>query len=371
MNTSHLFDFLSRVEEGGRSPKTKKVFIMSNITLIGIDIAKDVFQLCGLNRANKVQFNKSVKRNRLLQTIQEYPSAVLAIEACSSSHYWARLFRDSGFVVRLIPAQFVKSFTRGNKNDALDALAIAECALRPNLNPVQIKTLEQQDYQTLLRIRSRQKELRTATINQVRGTLAEYGIVLSRTVSAFRKGIPGVLEDRENELTPIARSAIEALYVEYQHYTDRISALDTELEQIARNHPIMTKLLRLRGIGPITAVALYASLGCGQQFRNARQLAAWIGLVPKQFGTGGKVKLGSMSKRGNQYLRVLLIHGARTVMNWMKDKVDGLSLWIKQLVERRGKHKAMVAVANKTARMVWVVLNRGIENVPPYYLSSV
>ena len=343
---------------------------MSNITVIGIDLAKNVFQLCGLNRANKVQFNKSVRRDRLLGEIRQHPNTIISMEACGSSHHWARVFSEEGHTVRLIPAQFVKSFCRGNKNDANDALAIAECALRPNLHLVQVKTIEQQDYQTLLRIRARQKELRTAIINQARGLLAEYGIILPKTVAAFKNGLPNVLGDSENGLSMIARHELQMLYTDYQACTVRISQLDDKLDGIACDHPVIQSLTRIRGIGPITAVAIFSCIGSGHQFQNARQLAAWIGLVPKQNGTGGKIRLGAISKRGNQYLRLLLIHGARTVMNWMKDKVDSLSLWAKQLSQRRGKHKAMVAVANKTARMVWVALNKGIEALPRHYLSA-
>lgn len=343
---------------------------MSNINVIGIDLAKNIFQLCGLNQANKVQFNRAVKRGRLIDTIRQFPNSIIAMEACGSAHHWARVFSTLGYTVRLIPAQHVKSFCRGNKNDSNDALAIAECALRPNLHLVQIKTVEQQDYQTLLRIRARQKELRTAVINQTRGLLAEYGIVLPKTVAAFKNGIPDVLEDSENGLSSIARNALRLLYADYQAITNKLTLLDDQLDGIAKAHPVINSLTRIRGIGPITAVAIFACIGSGCQFKNARQLAAWIGLVPKHSGTGGKVRLGSMSKRGNQYLRLLLIHGARTVMNWMKEKTDSLSLWARQLIQRRGKHKAMVAVANKTARMVWVVLRKGIDALPPHYLSA-
>lgn len=344
---------------------------MSNITVLGIDLAKEVFQVCGLNKANKSQFNRSLKRRELLSFVINHPDATVAMEACSSAHHWGRLFSEHGLKVKLVPAQFVKSFARGNKSDALDALAIAEASQRPNLNVVQIKTIEQQDYQTLLRVRSRLKEMRTAAINQARGTLAEYGVILPKSVAAFKRGIPLLLEDHESDLSPIIRSVICSLYDDYQTITLRIDELDKQIAAIAANHPAIKPLLKLRGIGPITAVAVYASVGNASHFRNGRQLAAWIGLVPKQHGTGGVTRLGGISKRGNQYLRMLLIHGARTVMNWMKNKADYLSIWTKQLVERRGKHKAMVALANKSARMIWVVLNKGVENTPAYYTTTV
>ena len=343
---------------------------MSNITVLGIDIAKDVFQLCGLNQANKVQFNQSVKRRYLLQTVLRYEGAVIAMEACGSAHYWGRLFRDHGYKVLLIPAQFVKSFSRGNKTDALDALAIAESSSRPGLHCVPIKTEEQQDYQALLRYRARQQSLAISAMNQARGILSEYGVVFPKGVAWFKKRIPEILEETGNGLTPTVRPMIQSLYEEYHLYADRIARIDRELKQRVSAHGVMGQLCRLRGIGPITAVTLFSSIGTGHQFNDARQLSAWIGLVPRQYGTGGKVKLGSVTKRGNPYLRALMIHGARSVMTWMKKKVDGLSLWAKQLVDRRGKHKTIVAVANKTARMVWVVLHRGIDKVPAHYLSA-
>ena len=319
---------------------------MDNINVLGIDLAKDVFQLCGLSHSNNVTFNKAVRRCNLLGAVLQHSGATVAMEACGSAHHWARLFESHGFEVVLVPAQFVKGFTRGNKNDAKDALAIAESALRPELHPVQMKSLEQQDYQTLLRYRSRQIELQVSTSNQTRGILAEYGVVFPKSNAAFTRSVPDLLADGDNGLTPIVRNTIHALFSEFLLYQERITNLDKELAQIVRLHPTIRSLTRLRGIGPITAIALFASIGNGHHFKNGRQLSAWIGLVPKQFGTGGNTRLGEISKRGNQYLRTLLIHGARTVMNWVKEKTDGFSLWTKQLVARRGKHKAIVAIAN-------------------------
>jgi transposase len=344
---------------------------MNNITTLGIDLAKSVFQLCGLNQANKVKFNRLVTRAKLIRAVKEHPHALIAMEACGSSHYWARTFMEMGYQVRLIPAQHVKAFCKGNKSDLNDALAIAESAHRPNIYDVSPKTIEQQDIQTLLRIRSRCKELRKGTINQVRGLLAEYGIVLPKTIIQFDRCIPGILEDAENGLTSIARGALNELYQEHRMITKKIVAYDQQLKQMAQQHSVAKQLMRIRGIGPTTSLTLFACIGNGHQFKNARQLAAWIGLVPRHFGSGGKAKLGPISKRGNTYLRTLLIHGARTVMNWMKNKHDSFSIWGMAVMNRRGKHKAIVAVANKTARMIWVLLNKGIDAVPKQHLSAV
>jgi len=343
---------------------------MSHITLIGIDIAKTVFQVCGLNQANKKQFNKQVRRKQLIDEVRQHPNAVIAMEACATSHYWARIFLNMGLTVRLIPAQHVKAFVRGNKNDANDALAIAEAALRPSLHAVPVKTLEQQDIQTLLRIRTRFKQARMINANQLRGLLAEYGLTMTVGINNIPKELPLILEDADNGLTVIARQALHKLLSEHIRLTDEISTLEKQLKSIADQHESAIALMHLRGIGPISALALYASIGNGSQFKNARQLSAWLGLVPQHYGTGGKVKLSGVSKRGNTQLRVLMIHGARTVHNWASRRDDQLSEWVKSISERRGKHKAIVALANKTARMVWVVLNKGVDALPPHYLST-
>lgn len=343
---------------------------MTHVTTLGIDLAKSVFQVCGLNRSRKIIFNKQLKRANLIDEVRKHPNAVIAMEACGSSHHWARTFAELGFNVRLIPAQHVKAFVRGNKNDANDALAIAESVFRPELHDVQVKTLEQQDIQTLLRIRSRYKDARRSNANQLRGLLSEYGLVMQAGIASITKELPFILEDADNKLTVIARQAMAQLLREHKHLTQEIDALDTQVKAMAYHHATAKDLMCLRGIGPVSALALFASIGSGSQFKNARQLSAWLGLVPKQHGTGGKVQLGSISKRGNVQLRVLLIHGARTVLNWADRRDDELSQWAKSVTQRRGKHKAVVAVANKTARMVWVVLNKGVEALPPHYLSA-
>ncbi len=342
---------------------------MSNVTTLGIDLAKSVFQLCGLNQARKVVFNKKVTRANLISQVRQYPDALIAMEACGSAHHWARTFAAMGYTVRLLPTQHVKALSRGNKSDAHDALAIAETVFRPNIHAVAPKTLEQQDVQVLLRIRLRHKDLRKGNVNQIRGLLSEYGLVMPKTIVQFERHVPSILEDAENGLTFIARTALNELYQEHCRLSKKIQQAELDLKKIAQSNPVAVQLMQLRGIGAITSLALYACIGTGEQFKNARQLSAWLGLVPKQHGTGGITRLGSISKRGNAYLRVLLIHGARSVMNWMKAKDDDLSLWVKKLVQRRGKHKAMVALANKTARMIWVVLHRGVDALPRQHLS--
>lgn len=343
---------------------------MTNVTTISIDLAKSVFQVCGLNKANKKVFNKQVKRKDLIHEIRQHPNALIAMEACGTSHHWARTFSNMGFTVRLIPAQHVKAFVRGNKNDTNDALAIAEAVSRPNLHYVQMKTLEQQDIQTLLRIRSRYKDARRTNAHQLRGLLSEYGLIMSTGITNIPKELPFILEDAENGLTPISRQAIANLLHEHQRLTGQIKNLETQLNDIAQKHETAIALMHLRGIGPISSLALFASIGNARQFKNARQLSAWLGLVPQHHGSGGKNHLSGISKRGNVELRTLMIHGARTVHNWASRRDDQLSHWVKSIAERRGKHKATVALANKTARMVWVVLNKGVSALPPHYLAT-
>lgn len=343
---------------------------MSNITTIGIDLAKSVFQICGLNQVHKVIFNKQVKRARLLDEIRKYPNAVIAMEACGSAHYWSRTLSAMGYRVRLIPAQHVKALVRGNKNDAADALAIAEAVFRPNIHDVEPKTLEQQDIQLLLRIRSTIKDQRKQNACQLRSLLSEYGVIFTVGIANIDKAVPDILEDADNGLTPIARKALYEQFLTHQALSKKVNEADKQLAMMASRHEVAKQLMKLRGIGAITALALYACIGKGQQFKNARQLSAWLGLVPRQYGTGGVTHLGGISKRGNCYLRTLLIHGARTVFNWAKKKDDELANWSKSVALRRGKHKAIVALANKTARMVWVVLHNGVSALPEHYVSA-
>lgn len=343
---------------------------MDNITIIGVDLAKHSFQVCALNRANKVVFNKAITRHKLMAFLLQYPNATIVMEACASAHHWSRELMQCGLRTQLLPAQHVASMLRGNKNDANDALAIAEASRRPNLHAVQTKTLEQQDIQLLLRIRSKTKDQRKDNVNQIRGFLAEYGIIIPKGLSHIGYELPFILEDAENRLTPIARAALSDLLTQHYLLTDKIKQYDQRLTVMAQQHPIASLLLRVRGIGPITALAIFASIGKGIQFKNARQLSAWLGLVPAHSGTGGVLKLRGMSKRGNVYLRTLLIHGARTVMNWASRRDDTLSLWSQSVSNRCGRHKAIVAVANKTARMVWVVLHKGVDALPKHYLSA-
>lgn len=324
--------------------------------VISIDIAKNVFQVCGLNSHNKVAFNKKIVRSKLLETISQLECDYVAMEACYASNPWGRAILSLGFVVKLIPPHQVKPFLVGNKNDHNDAIAIAEASLRPTARFVPVKTLDQQDIQSLDRIRERLMKHRTATINQLRGLLSEYGIITKVGAKNLLKEIPFILEDASNSLTVIARDFIHLLYLEIIAMNQKILENETTSESILKDNPNYQRLKTVRGIGPVTAGALIASVNNAKQFKNGRSMAAWVGLTPSQHSSGDTNVMGGMTKRGNAQLRKLFIHGARAVMNWCTNKTDKLSLWIKNLLLRMHPCKAIVAVANKIARIAWAVL---------------
>lgn len=326
---------------------------------IGIDLAKSVFQLHGVDSHEQPQLQKKVKRKDLLNTLRQIPPCIIAMEACGSSHYWAREFTKLGHDVRIISAQFVKPYLKGGKNDANDAEAICEAASRPTMRYVAIKTAEQQAVQSLHRIRSRLIRARTALVNEIRGLLLEFGICSGvKGVPACRRLIGEVLEDGENDLPSMMRQLLAQLNQELHQQDEHIAKLDLEIKQQCNNDERAKRIMALEGLGPISATALLSAIGDARQFKSGRDLSAWLGLVPRQHSSGGKEKLGGITKRGDVYLRTLLIHGARSVINALKNKTDRKSLWIKRLIERRNKNVATVALANKNARIIWAMLTR-------------
>jgi len=281
------------------------------------------------------------------------------MEACGGANYWAREIGGLGHEVKLIAPQYVKPYVKGNKNDYNDAQAIAEAAQRPTMRFVPIKSVEQQDIQNLHRQRERIKKARTALVNQIRGLLAEYGIVINQGVGAVRKGLPDLLEDAENGLTMRSRELFADLLEELHLLDERFKRSEKAIEASNQGNEVCQRLGEILGVGPITASAVYAAAGDGKDFVNGRHFSAWIGLVPGQHSTGGKSMLLGISKRGNAYLRTLFIHGARAVLRHSATKTDRFSVWAQALLERRGFNKACVAVANKMARMAWVIMARG------------
>jgi transposase len=329
------------------------------IKLLGIDLAKNVFQLCALNQANKVLFNRTVRRAQLHSSVARLEPTTIAMEACSSAHYWGRAFEAMGHQVRLVPAQHVTPFVRGGKSDARDALAICEAAQRPGLHPVPIKSIEQQDIQLLHRLRQRQVQHSTALANQIRSLGREYGVLFPTGIKSLISHLPETLEDGSNELSPVARYALADQHRCLIDVRQAIANFQHQIEQLAGHHPAYLNLLPVPGIGPLIASAYIAAIGNGRQFKCGRQVSAWLGLVPRQYGTGGKIQLKNISKNGDRYLRTLMIHGARAVITrGLKNRPD-LAQWVQPIIDRQGFNKAVVAMANKLARISWVIVTTG------------
>lgn len=335
-----------------------------NVTLIGIDLAKSVFQVCAVNQVGKRVFNRAVRRHRLLPLLAQHPQAVIAMEACGGSNYWGRELEQRGHVVRLIPPRHVKPFVKGNKNDRNDAFAITEAARRPHLRCVRPRSLAQTDLIQVHRVLDRQVRQRTALINQIRGFLREYGLVVARGKGRLWSALPGLLEAADNGLTPAARELLAGLHREWAALEESIQRLQRAIRAQARTHEAAGRLMAIRGVGERTATALVAHAGNGQGYCNGRHFAANLGLVPREYSSGGQQKLGKISKRGNRYLRRLLIQGAWSVVRYAERSDDRLSRWVCKLIERRGRYKAVVAVANKLARISWSMLYHNTEYQP-------
>jgi transposase len=329
---------------------------MAQVSVLGIDLAKQVFHVVAMDDIGTIVWRKRVARSGLMPLIAQLPPVVIGMEACGGAHYWARRFREHGHVVKLMAPQFVKPYVKSNKHDMADAEAIAEAVTRPTMRFVPIKDLAQQDFQALHRVRERLMKARTALINEIRGLLSEYGIVLPQGVTKFRQGLLPVLEQEQGKLTALSRAIFEQLYAEWRALEERLAYYNEQLESICQAHPVCQRLLTIPGIGPLTATALVAAVNDATHFKNGRQLAAWLGLVPRQHSTGGKPHLLGISKRGDGYLRKLLVHGARATLRWTKLKHDRSSQWVHALIARRGTNRAVVALANKNARIAWVLL---------------
>lgn len=330
-----------------------------NITTIGLDIAKSIFHLYAINRVGRLIKKKQLKRHQLLKHLASLESCLVVMEACGGANYWAREIKALGHEVKLISPQYVKPYVKGNKNDYNDAQAIAEAAQRPSMRFVPIKSVEQQDVQNFHRQRERIKKERNALVNQIRGLLAEYGIVINKGVAAVRRELPRILEDAENGLNTLSRELFAELQDELHALEERFVQCDRRIKSLNQGNAVCQRLEGILGIGSITASATYAAAGDGKEFNNGRHYSAWLGLVPGQHSTGGKPVLLGISKRGNRYLRTLYIHGARAVLRHSASKQDRFSLWAQQVLARRGYNKACVAVANKIARMAWVIMAKG------------
>lgn len=339
------------------------------LTTIGIDLAKNVFQIHGTDDAGRAVLKKQLKRGQMLAFFANLTPCRIGMEACGSGHYWARKLQALGHAVRLIAPQYVKPFVKRNKSDAADAAAIREAMTRPDMPTVAIKSAEQQAILSVHRAREGFVKARTAQANQIRGLLAEYGIVLPQGIGHLVGRLPEIIEDGENDLPGSFRRLVQRLLDHLKELDRQVSELEAEIQHWHRQNPASQKLAQVPGIGPLTASALVASIGDAGNFKNGRQLAAWLGIVPRQHSTGGKPTLLGISKRGDIYLRTLLIHGARAVIRVHERRQDA-DPWLRNLLCRRHKNVAAVALANKNARTVWALLAHDREYEIGYGLAA-
>lgn len=340
------------------------------ITTIGIDLAKNVVQVHGVDERGKTVLNKQLKREQVMAFFANLQRCLLGMEACGSAHYWARKLENLGHTVKLIAPQFVKAYVKTNKNDAADAEAICEAVGRPNMRFVAIKRGEQQAVLALHRARQGFVKARTAQANQIRGLLIEYGIVIPQGISYITKRLPGILEDAENDLPGVFRQLMQRLGEHLKELDRQVGELEVQIQLWHRQNDASRRLAQIPGIGPITASALVASIGDANSFENGRQLAAWLGLVPRQHSSGGKSTLLGISKRGDSYLRMLLVHGARSVIRVAEGKPGYAESWLARLIRRRNLNVVAVALANKNARIIWALLKHERDYQPGYQSSA-
>ncbi|ABF39350.1 transposase IS116/IS110/IS902 [Candidatus Koribacter versatilis Ellin345] len=329
------------------------------IVAVGIDLGKTVFHLVAMGERNRVLVRRKFSRQQLLAYTANLEPTLIGTEACAGAHFLATALCAQGHDVRLMAAQFVKPYRKSNKSDFLDAETIADAVQKENMRFVPVKTDEQLDLQAMHRVRTRLVQRRTALINEIRGFLLERGIIFPAKPIHLRKQLPGVLEDATQNLTPRLRWLLSELAEEWKELEARIIAISDAIERISTSDPLCQRLRQIPGFGPLVSTATVAAIGNGSSFRKGRDFAAWLGVVPRQYSTGGKTALYGMSKRGNRYLRQLLIHGARAVLIRVKYDTAGLGQWIHKLAERAPRNKVIVAIANKLARIAWAVLAKG------------
>jgi transposase len=340
------------------------------ITTIGLDLAKALFQVHGVDERGKVVARKQLKRAEMKVYFANLEPCLIGMEACGSSHHWARKLKGYGHTVKLMAPQFVKPYVKTNKNDMADAEAICEAVSRPNMRFVAIKTVEQQAILSVHRARQGFVKARTAQGNQIRGLLSEFGIVIPQGIRSIMKQIPEILEDGENGLPGTMRNLIDRLTENLKEMDRQARELEAQIQLWHRENEDSRKLAEIPGLGPITASAIVATVGDAREFKNGRQLAAWLGLVPKQHSSGGKQTLLGISKRGDSYLRTLMIHGARSVIRFAENKAQPES-WLRKVMARRNKNVAAVALANKNARIVWALLAKDRMFRPDYTPAAV
>lgn len=340
------------------------------ITTIGIDLAKEVFQIHGVDMYGKAVLRKRLRRSEMVRFFVNLEPCLIGMEACGSSHYWARKLCEFGHTVKLMSPQFVKPYVKTNKHDMADAEAICEAVSRPNMRFVPIKNVEQQAILSVHRARQGFVKARTAQANQIRGLLSEFGIVIPQGIRSIHKRIPDILGDAENGLPGSLRPLLEKLNDHLKELNRQVEELELQIKLWHKENEASQRLEAIPGIGPITASAIVATVGDATEFKNGKQLSAWFGLVPKQRSSGGKQTLLGISKRGDTYLRTLLIHGARAVVRFAENKAESES-WLRKLIIRRNKNIAAVALANKNARIIWALLARDTKFHPDHTLALV
>lgn len=336
-----------------------------DIGTIGIDLGKSVFHLVGLSATGETVLRKKFSRTQLLRFTANLQVRLIGMEACPGSHFLGRALREQGHEVRLMPAQYVKPYVKTNKNDYIDAEAIAEAVNRPRMRFVPIKSDEQLDMQSLHRVRERYIKSRTALVNQFRGLLLERGITIRKGRRHAEAALPTLLENAEVNLSGTLRLLVAQLASELKRFETQIAEIDAMIIRGANEHEACQRLMTIPGIGPISATAIVSAIGNGADFKKGRSFAAWVGLVPREYSTGGKQKLLGVSKRGNGYLRRLLVHGARAVLRCREKQSPGLSVWLCELVSRAHPNVVTIALANKMARMAWALLAGGAIYRPP------
>jgi transposase len=359
-----------------RYPLTRDEATEMKITTTGIDLAKSVFQVHGVDERDKAVLKKQLKRGQVMAFFANLPPCLIGMEACGSAHHWARQLQTLGHTVKLMAPQYVKPYVKTNKHDAADAEAICEAVGRPNMRFVPIKTVEQQAILAVHRARQGLVKARTAQANQMRGLLAEFGLVLPQGISHIGKRLPELLEDADNGLPGSLRQLLARLQGHWHQLDRQVVELEREIQRWHKDSAASQRLAAQPGLGALSASALVATVGDGRSFTNGRQVAAWLGLVPKQASSGGKPTLLGMSKRGDSYLRTLLIHGARSVLQQVARHPERADPWLKQLLARRPKNVVAVALANKNARIAWALLahgreyQRGFRPTPPRQLAA-
>jgi transposase len=325
------------------------------ITTVGIDLAKNVFQIHAVDEHGKVVLKKQIKRDQMAVFFVNLPTCLIGMEACGSAHYWARKLQGFGHTVKLMAPQFVKPYVKTNKHDAADAEAICEAVRRPNMRFVPVKNIEQQAVLALHRVRQGWVKARTAQANQIRGLLSEFGLIVPQGIGHITGRVPTLLDEAKDELPGVFQELVLRLLEHFKDLDRQVNEMEHQIQSWHRANALSRRLEKIPGIGPITASALVASVGDAKNFTSGRQLAAWLGLVPKQHSSGGKTNLQGISKRGDTYLRTLLIHGARAVIRQIERKAN-VQGWLGNLLGRRNKNVAAVALANKNARIAWALL---------------